>query len=564
MDQLPLRALNEFVYCPRLFYLMYVQGLFQPSADTVEGKAQHERAERHGRPRPAETDSENGEEAAQEPPTWPSVPKELYLGDQSLGLIGKLDAVEEGAGRFAPVEAKHGPAPDGTSPFVVEGISLSAGAWGNDQVQLCGQGLVLNANGYTSEKGYLYYRGSRKRVEVLFTPELMDATQRVIAAARACAQGTMPLPLVDSMKCIRCSLVSACLPDEVNFELNRIEEPRRVIPGRDDAGVLYVVANAARVGKKGDSLTVWTQETGEVQVPVKDVAALAFFGNVQVTTQALHLLMASGRHISFLTSAGRLIGTAGGLTVKNPELRRKQVMEFAKPDVALALAREVVAAKIANQRTLLRRNGPPPESALAEMAQMAEAAGSAQNMDSLRGNEGRAARVYFDNLPALFTQDPLFQQSMQGRSKRPPKDPVNAMLSFGYALLLRDLVAACATTGLDPMIGFFHATEHGRPALALDLMEPFRPLIVDSVALRAANTGVVGSGSFHVSPGNVLLTDAGRRAFIGAYEQRMDEMVTHPSFGYRLSYRRVLELEVRLLARRIEGELPEYKPLTTR
>lgn len=571
VEPIPVRGLNEYAYCPRLFHLMYVQGIFLESPDTLAGSAQHDRAEAR-RPKPKarrkndDPESEDAAETEDESP-WPSPPRDLLLGDDELGLTGRLDAVEEVDGHFAPVESKHGPAPDGNWPFVVEEIELAADAWGNDQVQLCGQGLLLGACGYPSSYGYLYYRKTKSRVRVEFSEALRNATFRVISNARRCRESEIPPPLVDSKKCVRCSLVEACLPEEVNFRLGKIEEPRRIIPGRDDLGMVYVVTQGARVGKKGESLSIVSPDEDLGTVPLKDTAGLTVFGNVQVTTQALHMLLESGRQITFASRSGRLIGVAGGLTTKNVSLRREQVRRFDDEESALSLAKSVVVAKIRNQRTLIRRNSSDGDSqtafVLAALAERTEAASATDSIASLRGEEGLAARFYFERFPALLKDETLRAQ-MKGRSKRPPKDPVNAMLSYGYTLLTRDFTAACAAAGLDPMIGFYHAMEAGRPALVLDLMEPFRPLVVDSLVLRLVNTGAIAARDFVVSTVNAVMTDSGRRAFLAGYEQRVDEMVTHPEFGYRLSYRRIFELEARLVARFLSRELEDYRPLTTR
>ena len=150
------------------------------------------------------------------------------------------------------------------------------------------------------------------------------------------------------------------------------------------------------------------------------------------------------------------------------------------------------------------------------------------------------------------------------RNRRPPKDPINALLSFGYSLLARNLTIVCHAVGFDPFIGFYHQPRFGRPALALDLMEEFRPLVVDSVVLTTVNTGMVTRDDFLGVGEAVTLKARGRKRFLQAFEQRMDALVTHPLFGYRVSYRRVLEIQARLLARAVTDELPEYVGFQTR
>jgi CRISP-associated protein Cas1 len=559
-QQVPLRALNEFVYCPRLHHLMYVQGVFVESADTIEGTAQHRRAERR-RPKKSRAEEDVGPEA---PHTWPSIPADLHLGSTRLGLVGKLDALRQTDGEFVPVEYKRGAAPDPERLIELDGVRLAPNAWAGDQVQLAAQIMLLRDNGYSATHGLLHYRLSHTTVRVDLTPELEQIVASVAARARAASQGPMPAPLIDSPKCIRCSLASVCLPEETNCLLNRIEEPRRIIPGREDGGCLYLVTPGTRVGISSETLCITVPDQPERRVPLKDVTSVMAMGQVQITTQALHALMESGRSVTYATRSGRLVGTVAGVATKNVLLRAEQVRASSSIERALHIARGIVSAKISNQRTLLRRSGRAPEHVLEDLATGQQATDRVGSLDELRGLEGMAARRYFEHFPSMLHGDPELQGDMSGRNRRPPRDPVNAMLSFGYALLAKDATTACVAAGFDPMVGFLHTLRPGRPALALDLMESFRPLIVDSVVVRCVNTRSVTVRDFHRSQAGVLLAAAGRAAFLRAYEQRMEELVTHPTFGYRMSYRRMLELESRLLARHLEGELPAYRPLVTR
>jgi len=173
-----------------------------------------------------------------------------------------------------------------------------------------------------------------------------------------------------------------------------------------------------------------------------------------------------------------------------------------------------------------------------------------------------AANIYWQYFPKMLSGKTKFD--MNSRNKRPPKDPVNALLSYGYTLLARDFYSAIIAVGLDPMLGFYHTIVPGRPALALDMMEAFRPLIVDSTVLRAINSGMLQRDDFLEMPGCCQMKLAAKKKWIGAYETRVDELITHPQFDYRMSYRRIFQLEVRLLARVLEGEFEDYIPLMTR
>jgi CRISPR-associated protein Cas1 len=252
-----------------------------------------------------------------------------------------------------------------------------------------------------------------------------------------------------------------------------------------------------------------------------------------------------------------------GLVHKNVELRIAQFRTAAEASQSLALARELVVGKIKNCRTLLRRHSDEDGAAVvAQLADLAQKAGQATSAASLLGLEGTAAREYFAGFARLLKGDQAF--SIDGRNRRPPRDPVNALLSFVYALLVKELTLVLHAIGFDPMLGFYHQPRYGRPSLALDLAEPFRPLIADSVVLTLVNNGEVAPADFIRRAGAVALTDAGRRAVIAAFERRMDTLVTHPIFGYQISYRRLLEVQSRLLARTVLGELPQYPNFCTR
>jgi CRISPR-associated protein Cas1 len=344
-------------------------------------------------------------------------------------------------------------------------------------------------------------------------------------------------------------------------------EPRLLFPARDDALPLHVQHQGARIRKDGAVLQVLDGDEILAEARLEEISHLALFGGVQVSTPVVHELCQRGIPISYLTQGGWFYGITHGLWHKNVELRRRQYQTADNPGRCLDLARAFVRAKIANCRTLLRRNHPnPPEFMLADLKEDMERAGEVERMDSLLGIEGTAAHRYFscfgEMLRAGDGPAPTFE--FQHRNRRPPKDPVNAMLSFAYAMLTREWTTILQAVGFDPYLGFYHQPKYGRPALALDLMEEFRPLVADSVVLTAVNNGEVKPDDFISTMGSVALTAAGRTRFIGVYERRMSQEMTHPVFGYKISYRRVLEVQARLLGRYIMGELPDYPSFLTR
>ncbi|MFW0861808.1 MAG: CRISPR-associated endonuclease Cas1 [Dethiobacter sp.] len=260
---------------------------------------------------------------------------------------------------------------------------------------------------------------------------------------------------------------------------------------------------------------------------------------------------------------GRLISTESKFGL----LRQQQLRASGDPATRLVIARELVRGKLLNQRTLLmryqRRDGLEQlEGIVEQMKQAIESIESSRDLGGLLGLEGHASALYYRGFKGILKHDLGFA----ARVRRPPTDPVNSLLSFGYTLLAYNVQAAVNTVGLDPFIGFLHATEYSRPSLVLDLMEEFRSTIVDSVVLWLVNSPVMTDKDFrHGETGErpVLLTDEAVKKFLHYYEERVQSKVSYPSVG-QIAYRRCFELQARQLARVIMGKEPKYKPLLVR
>lgn len=338
---------------------------------------------------------------------------------------------------------------------------------------------------------------------------------------------------------------------------------RRLLPARHDALPLYVQEFGAYLGKSGDRLTVSKERKQLASVRLLDVSQVSLFGNVTISAPALKELTLRGIPICHFTFGGWFHGITSGLVHNNIELRLRQFAVAADPAQALPLAKAMIAGKIKNGRTLLRRHlADRRHPVLRRLAEYLRRLPRVQSLDSLLGLEGLAARDYFPAFFSLIAGRHEFD--LHGRNRRPPRDPVNAVLSFLYSLLTKDLTVTLQAVGFDPLLGFFHQPRFSRPSLALDLAEEFRPLIADSVALTLFNNGEIDADSFLERAGAVALTSAGRRAVLAAYERRLATEITHPLFDYTLSYRRLLEVQARLLARTILGELESYPCFCTR
>lgn len=585
-EYLPARMLNEFVYCPRLFYYEWVEALFAHNRETVEGAIRHSKIDGgKGELPPAEELSADEKLHS----------RSVTLSSDTHGLIAKLDLIEATGGAVVPVDYKRG------SPRVDASTGLPT-VWDADRVQIAAQALVLRDNGYRCDEGVIYYVATKQRARVPIDEELVAWALDSLRAARELAEhGSIPPPLVDSPKCPRCSLVGICLPDETTtlkifeppvrlvqgtlFDLGPTrdaspldrsgkEDVRRLSPARDDLRPLYLNTQGLRVGKSGYVLKVHQKDELVQEVRLGEICQLNLMGNVQITTQAIQALCDQEVPIAYFSQGGWFYGVTHGLGIKNIFLRREQFKLADIPSFSLRLARALVAGKIRNQRTMLQRNHvEPPASALGFLKCMIEDAQRADSMDSLLGIEGAAARAYFQHFAGMIKLDEpgapndeckAFSFDFDGRNRRPPRDPINALLSLAYSVLAKDLAIVCHAVGFDPYLGYYHQPRFGRASLALDLMEPFRPLIADSAVLSAINTRMVTARDFVRAGVSVALKPEGRKAFFRAYEQRMDTLVTHPLFGYRVNYRRMLEIQARLLARVVTGELLTYPVFVTR
>ncbi len=550
----PARMVNEFVYCPRLAYLMWSQAEWSETSDTVEGRRVHARVDRPNAPLPAPE--------ALEADKAKVVSRSLTLSSETLGVIAKIDVAEAEDGVVTPIDYKRG-----KRPHVAEG------AYEPERVQVCLQALLLEEHGYRVEEGAIYYAEGRERVRVVLDDALRAAAREAVSGLRLIvSQGRIPPPLKDSPKCPRCALVSVCLPDEVSALSGSSLAPRPIAVPADEALPLIIQSQRARINKEGDTLKIVDEEQGETKVRLIDVSDVALFGNVAITTPALTALLEREIPVTFHSHGGWFRGVAHGVGHRNVEVRTAQYRSSFDDTFCLRFSRDLVAAKIINQRTILRRNWRGDEESrravLDRLRAARKSAGGAATMPQLLGLEGDAAATYFRAFSGLLTppvsggtaegSDGLTPCRFEARNRRPPTDPVNAMLSLAYAMLTRHLTVGLASVGLDPYRGFFHAPRYGRPALALDIMEPFRPIIADSVVLSVINTGEISPNDFVIASTGTALTQPGRRRFIDAFERRLSQETTHPVFGYRLSMRRLVLVQARLLGRYLLGEIPSY------
>jgi CRISPR-associated protein Cas1 len=566
-DPIPVRALNQVTYCPRLYYLQYVDCVMPTNEHVEGGLHDHRRVDS-----PELANKTRNDRGA-------ATSRSIALSSELLGISGVLDVIEEKSGNEYPVETKHGRAPhdDDGQPTV----------WENDAVQLCAQAMLMEeAFGKPVPRGFQFHAGSRERVLVEFTEPVRQKTRDAITRCRELAvldSPPEPLPAELRHRCFGCSLAAVCLPEETLYQLAHPtpaetadaklnSEITRVIPQSDDGAVLYLQEPGSSVGKRSEHLVVKKDGKELSRIPLHAVRQIVVCGNVQVSTQALETLVASDIPVSYVTGHGRFIGTFSPAPAKNVSLREAQFRKFSDPAACLGLAKAVVRAKLSNQRALLMRNlrggdeaRGSDEPAARDMWNLLRGLDDAASMESVLGTEGQGAALYFGEFGRFLKQPPTGRGfDFATRNRRPPRDPVNALLSFAYAMLAKDCFAAVCTVGFDPYKGFFHQGRHGKPSLALDLMEEFRPVIADSVVLSLINNESLTPDDFIIWRDACQLTESGRRSFFQAYEMRKSTEISHPVYGYRMSYSRMLEVQARMLAAFVRGGIPTYTGFTVR
>ena len=584
---LPVRRLHNFSYCPRLFYFQWVENIFQENADTVAGSHVNRNVDAPSRLNdPKDLGLPEGAKL-----------RSLKLESETLGLVGVVDIVEGGPDGAEIIDYKKG-----SARRDAEGERVAKEP---DAMQVAAHALLLQEQGVKVASGAIYYAADKRRVPVELSEELFAKVRTAINEAKALARsGRCPPPLKNDARCLYCSAYPICLPNESHWwararktadtggqlhfgfapspdedtvrnkilealefaaesgkEAPTLQPPR---PGGDDSEVLVVQTPGAQIGQRGDQLLVSVKGEEVRKIPGQQVRAIYCYGAVQITAQAVETCLELGIDVSYFSPAGRFLGLLRGLPASGVDARRGQYRLFELPGVRLQLAKEVVRAKIHNQRVMLMRNGDVPDRVVQLLASLRDATESARDLTELLGIEGSAAALYFEQFESMLKQRADWKFDWKGRNRRPPRDPVNALLSLGYSMLAKELTGVCHSVGLDPFLGFMHQPRYGRPALALDLMEEFRPLIADSVAISLINRGELGPEDFIRSANGTFLNDRGRKPFWEAWFRRLDTEVSHPEFSYKMAYRRMLEVQGRQLWRFVRGEALAYHGFVTR
>lgn len=330
---------------------------------------------------------------------------------------------------------------------------------------------------------------------------------------------------------------------------------------------LYITQQDVTLRKVDERLKVTSQKNVLLDIPMIKVSQVVILGRVTVTAATVAALMERNIEICYLTQHGRFIGRVQPSFSKNSLLRIEQYKAAFDPERCLYLAKGFVIGKLSNLRTVLMRGW--RDQGLAELEEAAnrvkaaqEQAKEAKNLDQLRGYEGEGSAAYFSVFNRLLKQSEFV---FEKRVRRPATDPVNALLSFGYTLLVNELFFAVNVVGFDPYVGYLHADRYGRPSLPLDLMEEFRPVIVDTLVLTCINKKILSRSDFREELGGVYrMTDEGRKKFLIQYEERKNTEFKHPILNQKMTYQQCFERQARFLAKTLQGELDQYPPLLIR
>lgn len=542
MTPLRVHSLHALAYCERLFYLEEVENMRVADEAVYAGRRLH-----------VELAREEDEEE------WLS----FNLESEQWGLKGRIDCVRRRDGMIVPYEHKRGRAaraPDGV-----------AQVWPSDRLQVIAYAVLVEEHtGREITEGRVRYHADNVMVRVPVDEKARADLARGIARARE-LQGKVERPPVTENErlCVKCSLAPVCLPEEARLAKQLagpvpVQAERatlRLFPADDDRRTLHVMTPGARVGRKGDRLEVTAPDELPQLHPVHEIGQVVLHGFAQITTQALRLCAEQEVGVHWVTTGGRYVG-AWQAGIGSVQRRIRQYQALTDGEMCLRLARRLAEARARGQLSFLLRASREAGRAVTEvrdaissMRKLLSPMSRAANIDSLRGYEGSIGAHYFSALPLLIVPEISEVMRPEGRNRRPPRDRCNALLSYGYALLLKDVTNAILTVGLDPCLGFYHQPRSQAHPLALDLLELFRVPLVDLPVIASINRRQWDEHEdFQIAGQQVWLSEAGRKKFIGIYERRKADQWKHPVIGHSLSYSRLLELEVRLLEKEWMGE----------
>lgn len=525
-DPIPISLVADFMFCPRRAWLESV-GEHVDSAQMERGTYDHRAVDRAGAGDADEYQS-------------------IAIRHEQWGVSGRLDAAKLTDDGVIVREYK-------ATPVKREMTVTDA-----MRTQLALQAACLEDMGYRVAGTEIFFTTHHRNVEVTLAPDDYEQARCAVERTREMiGAGSAPEPLDDSPRCLRCSHVGICLPEERKLTATR----RRVMVASPDNQVTHLATPGAKAFSRAGRMVVFKDGEELASVPLDTIQGLQVHGNTDLSSGLIRELMWRDVPVLWCSGTGRLYGWAMSSYGPNGEQRAEQ--HVASQEGRLGLAREFIIAKVHNQSVLLRRSD--KDNPVNEQLRAVERkVRNANRWQDILGLEGESAALYFSQFGRLVKENKRDDWPWVARMRRPAPDGLNSLLDYAYALLLSDCVRALISCGLDPHAGFLHSSKRNKPALALDLMEEFRAPVADSVVQTVVNNGEVKPSGFVRSLGSVRMTDTTRKALIGAYERRMQTELTHPIFGYKASWRRIIEIQARMILGYLDGTQDSYRGIRVR
>ena len=527
-SSLPISLVLHTVFCPRRTWLE-AAGEQVCVSQMAHGSAAHKRVDNP-------TDSRSHRKVSRE------------VKSVSLGIHGRCDSLQQEGDVYRLVEHKSTPVRQ--TPKVTEA----------QRVQLSLQTLCLAEEGVDVREHAIHFTDHRKTVPVELGEEDLAQARDVVTQTRQVINSpTAPPPPGDDRPCKSCSHISVCLPDEYHGE----EVQRRIHVPDPDSQVLHLTTQGSRVSVRSGRLLMNIRGEEPQSIPLERIHSVVVHGNIDLSGAAIRQLAWRDIMIIWCSSSGRVYSWSQPARLPNGQARVRQ--HVLAENGHLALASEMVSSKIANQATLLRRNGDAAP-VVEELRYLQKIALEADSLPNLFGIEGEAARSYFGVFPTMLNSKILEEHgfSWKGRHGRGATDHLNILLNYGYSLLTSECIRALVTCGLDPHAGMLHSSSRNKPAMALDLMEEFRAPVVDSMLLTLINRREISASDFSDITGVPRLSTSGRKSVVRAFERRMLTEFRHPVFNYSVTWRRAVEVQARMVLGVIDGSGGVYKGVKTR
>lgn len=528
-ESIPISLVAHTVFCPRRAWLE-INGEKVESFSIEVGHSVHRGVDNASTSRPRQNRSKD-------------------IRSQEIGIHGRVDSINlKDDGSVSLVEYKATPLKQ--QPQVSE----------QNQIQLALQSLCLEEEGYRVAEASVWFVAHKTRVEIPLQQDLLDAATDYAEQTRAIVESdTAPPPLIDDQRCLRCSHSSVCLADE----LAPLPTKNTRVHAENPRGqTLHLTQQGSRASIKSGRVIVNMKQQELANLPLERVASVIVHGNIDLSSALLRQLFWRDVPIVWCSSTGRVYGWARSSSSPNGLARSRQFR--LQGELGLKIARVLVDAKIRNQATLLRRNGDKEAAGmLRERSRLLDSAGS---RPMIFGIEGEAAQIYFGAFKSMLRESALGKYGFEwiGRVGRGANDEINILLNYAYSLLTAECIKALLSCGLDPHLGMLHSSNRNKPALALDLMEEFRAVIADSTVVGLLNRKEFPKNGFSKAGSTLKISSEGRKAITRAFEKRLQTEIIHPVFGYKVTWRRAIEVQARLILGVIDGSQLQYKGMVIR